>query len=253
MMQCPQCKTANRLGAIFCRSCGAKLEIDSITSQTFEQVTGLVPQDKAKAKKRVRSIIFNSLRLLFLAAVVFGAYLALQRPKVDQPETSDARAKEFEEKRDRLLAALEQRDKVENVEFFTVGINSSLAKMMAGTEEKEKEKEKGKTFQLVDSWVLFDTGGRITWVIDTKLFGRLLRFQYMGTVEVKDGKLTFTPDGIFSGKLGQLPYPTYFMQSMTKRLWSSILEGGEGANKKLIDAISELKIEKDKVIISVKK
>ena len=247
MMQCPQCKTANRLGAIFCRSCGAKLEIDSITSQTFEQVTGVVPQDKARAKKRVRSIIFNSLRLLFLAAVVFGAYLALQRPKVDQPETSDARAKEFEEKRDRLLAALEQRDKVENVEFFTVGINSSLAKMMAGTEEK------GKAFQLVDSWVLFDTDGRITWVIDAKLFGRLLRFQYMGTVEVKDGKLTFTPDGIFSGKLGQLPYPTYFMQSMTSRLLSSILEGGEGANKKLIDAISELKIDKDKVIISVKK
>jgi hypothetical protein len=247
MMQCPQCQTSNRLGAIFCRSCGAKLEIDSITSQTFEQATGVVPQDKIKAKKRVRRIIVNSLRLVFLAAVVFGVYLALQRPAVEQPETRDEYAKAFTERRDKLLNALERQNKVENVEFSTIGVNSSLARMMAATENK------GKTFQLVDSWAVFGEDGQVTWVIDAKLFGRLLRFQYMGTAEVKEGKLVFTPEGLFSGKLGQLPYPTYFMKTMTKRLWDSILEDGGGANKKLLGAISALKFEKDKVIITVTK
>ena len=77
MMQCPQCGTENRLGAIFCRSCGAKLETDGITSQTFEQVTGVVPKDKAKGKKRVKKIILNSIRIVFLALIVVGGLFLL--------------------------------------------------------------------------------------------------------------------------------------------------------------------------------
>jgi len=247
MMQCPQCGTANRLGAIFCRSCGAKLEIDAITSQTFEQATGVVPQDKSKAKNRVKRIIINSLRLLFLAVIVFGFYLALQRPEVDQPKTTEELSKKLEDRRNRLLEKLDKDGEVKNVAFMTAGINSYLAHMMAETEEK------GKTFQLVDSWVLFDTDGTATWVIDAKLFGRLLRFQYVGTIEMEDGKVAFKPSGIFAGKLGQLPYPTYFMQTMIKRMWSSIMDDSDGDNKKLLDAITELKFDKDKVTISVKK
>ncbi|MBN1917286.1 MAG: zinc ribbon domain-containing protein [Verrucomicrobia bacterium] len=245
MMQCPQCQTANRLGAIFCRSCGAKLEIDSVTSQTFEQVTGVVPKDKAKGKKRVKSIIINSLRLVFLAALVFGVYLALQRPEVDQPKTEEAAAKDFKNRRTRLIELLQNQGEYKNAKFATKGINSYLASLMAETEDK------GKTLQLVDSWVNFGDDGALTWVIDAKLFGRLLRFQYMGTLEVKDDKVVFTPDGFFSGKLGKLPYPTFFIQSLTKRLWNSVLDDGD--NKTVIEAISELKTAKDELTISVKK
>lgn len=244
MMQCPECGTANRLGAIFCRSCGAKLELDSVTSETFEQVTGIVSKDKLDAKKRVRRIIFNVLRLVFLAAIVYGFYLALQRPEVDQPETSGKLVTRFKAMRAELLTGINHKRTVTKTTTERA-VNSYLASLIAATESK------GKSFQLVDSWVLIEDGGELNWVIDVKLFGRLMRFQYFGTVEIKDGEAVFTPKGFFSARLGKLPYPTLLIEMTAKRLWHSILEADNRANEKVLGAVSDLKFKGDTITITV--
>ena len=244
MMQCPQCGTANRLGAIFCRSCGVKLEVDSITKDTFEQVTGIVPKDRADAKKRVRSITFNLLRLAFLGLLVFGVYLALQLPEVEEPETTSALAAQFKQTQTRLGTAVAQKRE------FTVtttegAINSYLADRVGATEDK------GKTFQLLDTWVLFDDDGGIDWVIDAKLFGRRLRFQYKGKLVVEDGGVTFKPEGFFAGRLGKLPYPSPLLKRTVSKLWKSIIREEE-ENKKILNAISDVEIDGDQITVTVK-
>ena len=243
MMQCPQCGTANRLGALFCRSCGVKIEVDSVTKDTFEHVTGIVPKDRVDAKKRVRSIIFNSLRLAFLAAIVFGIYLALQLPEVKEPETTSKLAKEFTDTRTRLQAAV-QRESEATVTITEGAINSYLADRLAETENR------GKTFPLMDTWVLFEDNGDVNWVIDTKLLGRPLRFQYKGTLVVEDSGVTFKPNGFFGGRLGKLPYPSPLLNMTASRLWESI--GDEERNEKILSAISDVKIDGDQITVTVK-
>jgi len=243
MMQCPNCGTGNRLGAIFCRSCGTKLELDQVTSQTFEQVTGIVPKDKVDKKKQVRRIIVNVLRLVFLAVIVYGVYLALQRPEVKQPETSGRLASQFKTMLKEMLIAVDGQKTVTKT-TTEQALNSYIRSMVGATEMKGN-------YQLVDSWVLVEDNGDVDWVVDAKLFGRLLRLQYQGTVEMKDGKVTFTPKGFFAARMGKLPYPTPLMKMMIKRLWGSIVEQDERVNKKFLDAISELKFEGDNITVTV--
>jgi hypothetical protein len=243
MMQCPNCQTGNRLGAIFCRSCGTKLELDEITAQTFEQVTGIVPKDKMDKKKRVRYIIVNVLRLVFLAAIVYGVYLAIQRPEVEQPDTSGRLASQFKTMLKEMLRAVDGKNTVTKT-TSEQALNSYISSMLGATEMKGN-------YQLVESWVLIEDNGDVDWVVDAKLFGRLLRLQYQGTVAMKDGKVTFTPKGFFAARMGKLPYPTPLMKMMIKRLWRSILEQDERLNEKLLKAISELKFEGNKITVTV--
>ena len=248
MMQCPNCQTGNRLGAIFCRSCGTKLELDEITTHTFEQVTGIVPKDKMDKKKRVRRIIVNVLRLVFLAAIVYGVYLAVQRPEVEQPDTSGRLASQFKTMLNEMLIAVGDKKTVTKT-TSEQALNSYISSMVDVTEMKGN-------YQLVESWVLIEDNGDVDWVVDAKLFGRLLRLQYQGTVEMKDGKVTFTPKGFFAARMGKLPLPTPLMKLWIKRLWRSILEetgtsGTEKVNEKFLKAISELKFEGNKITVTV--
>jgi hypothetical protein len=243
MMQCPQCGTRNRLGAIFCRSCGVKLEVDSVTKDTFEQVTGIVPKDKVDAKKRIRRIIFNSLRVVLLALLVYGVYLAVQIPEVKAPETTSKLATQFNETRTRLEGAVQQGREL-TVTTTAGAINSHLADMMRETENK------GKTFQLMDTWVVFEDSGDVNWVIDAKLLGRSLRFQYKGSLVVEDGRVTFKPKGFFAAQLGKLPYPTPLLKRTVSKLWNSI--GGEEREEKILNAISDVKVSGDQITLTVK-
>jgi hypothetical protein len=248
MMQCPQCGTANRLGAIFCRSCGAKLELDSVTSQTFEKITGVVPKDKADAKKRTKRIIVNVIRLVILVLIVFGVYLALQIPDVEKPETTDKDLANLKATRSELVAAAGGNARAQDqLKISEKEINAYIQERLGATDLGKS------TFRLVDTWVLFDKDGEVIWVIDAKLFGRPLRFQYLGKVEMAGGKVTFKKKGLFTGRLGKLPYPTILIDTTTKRLLDSLLESDKGENRKLLDAISELTFTDHSVTIKVRR
>lgn len=242
MMQCPNCGTGNRLGAIFCRSCGTKLEFDEITSETFEKVTGVVPKDKADRRRQIRSIIVNVLRLAFLGVIVYGLYLALQRPEVSRPETKGQLATQFRTMAKEMMMAVDKKRTVTQT-TTEVALNSYLASRVAAIETK------GRGFRLVDSWVGIEDSGRVEWVIEVKLFGRLMRLQYFGTVKVEDDRVTFTPKGFFAVRMGELPLPTPFMKLWSKRLWRSILDADR--NEEFLAAISDLKFEGDDITVTV--
>jgi len=247
MMQCPSCGTANRLGAIFCRSCGAKLELDSITSETFQKVTGVVPKDKKDAKRRVKRIILNVFRLIFLGLVVLAVYLALQRPEVEQPETSKPLALQFKTAVGKIAKGIDTGKTPPRWKTSGTALNSYLSGLVTNTGMGSK------TYQLVDTWVLIEDDGALTWVIDAKLFGRLLRIRYFGIVEKKDDKVVFTPRGFFAGRMGKLPVPSPLVGAFwVKRLWNSILEGNGGANEKVLAAISDLQFSGDTITVSFK-
>ena len=75
MIVCPNCQTENRLGSIFCRSCGAKLALDDLNVQNFEQKTGVVSKEKVNKAKKKRRLIVNLIRLAIILLVAYGVYL----------------------------------------------------------------------------------------------------------------------------------------------------------------------------------
>jgi hypothetical protein len=242
MMQCPQCGTSNRLGALFCRSCGVKLDVDSVTKDTFEQVTGVVPKDRTDAKKRVRKLISNLISLVVLALLVLGVYLAVQIPQVEEPKTTSKLATEFESTQLKLGKAIAQKREV-TVTITEGAINSYLAERLGATENK------GKTFQLLDTWILLGDDNALDWVIDTKLFGRRLRFRYKGKLVVDDDGVVFKPKGFFSARLGALPYPTPLLKRTVSKLWKSIRD--EETNEAILNAVSDVKIDGNTITVTV--
>jgi len=84
MIPCPKCGADNMIGAIFCRSCSAKLELDDIKPETFEE------KEKSPAAKA--GLIIQRLISLAIFLVVAGAVVAIFLP--GEGRVTD----EFEEK-----------------------------------------------------------------------------------------------------------------------------------------------------------
>lgn len=65
MLHCPKCNEENLLNAIFCRNCGAKLDIESIKPDTVMKKASSV-HDK---KKKIESAVYTILLIVVVAAV----------------------------------------------------------------------------------------------------------------------------------------------------------------------------------------
>ncbi len=241
MMKCPNCGTENRLGAIFCRSCGIKLELDEITAETFEEKTGVVARDKVDKKKQKRKFIYNLIGLIILLAFIFAVYLALQIPRFEEIRTSSDLLKSFKRKKRNLNLAL--LSKVERVEQITEAeLNSYIASMMINMENE------GRKIRINDIWVFLEEDNRITILLDLRVFGRRIIAQYFGKLNVGNGNAKFQPNGVFAAKLGKLPYPTFLMRRHCKNVLKNLEE-----DKELLEKLSEVEIKDGKIIARVKK
>ena len=88
MIKCPKCQADYQIGAIFCRSCGDKLDIDKLRPDDIKKAT----RNRAKLIGR---IIRNVISLILLLAIVGGAVLMALAPPGDWSNTlNDAESKE---------------------------------------------------------------------------------------------------------------------------------------------------------------
>ena len=72
MVNCPQCGADNMVGAIFCRTCGAKLDLDAMRPESF------LEQGETKAKKL--GIIILRICTLAIVFALVGLLVALFLP-----------------------------------------------------------------------------------------------------------------------------------------------------------------------------
>lgn len=202
MIVCPKCKTENMLGAIFCRGCGEKLNIDELR-----------PEDIARAiqskTKKGTSILRNLIAFILLVAVL-GTLAAIFIPPAYTPMDELPEA-DFMAARTRMTTLL--RAKPGEQYRFTAAEVNHLAKHTVdltreGIEKRAEAIAKGE-LKVEGFSVPYDLNvellgeNRVRLVLLSKLYDKVpLHTVVEGVVSGSpDGGLWFVPDTFFAGRL----------------------------------------------------
>jgi len=212
-MLCPQCGTDNRLGAIFCRSCGLKLDIDSIDSESFEEKTGVKLKEGPKLSKIILKVV---LVIVILGIAALITLIALV-PEIERSETRQEgqdSLKSFEAKQNWAKKSIPQYKTYKykyQLEFSEVEVNSYIA-----DEFEEVEIKKGPIkFDEVDVDLI--SGNKMEARFFGKIWGKALLLRITGEVELNDGSITIAPVAV---KIGKLPIPGF----LAKPLFKNVIE-----------------------------
>ena len=234
-MLCPQCGTENRLGAIFCRSCGVKLDIDSIDSETFEEKTGI----KLKKGPKISTIILKVVLLLVLIGLAAAIFLATRVPDIERTPTATKGKNSiasFDVKK-RQAEWFKANDYEYKLGFTEGDINSYLA-------EKFKESDLKKGFiEFKEIDIDLKPGNMVEARFFGTMWGKKLLFRVTGRVELTGGTLKFEPE---SARIGQLPLPGILINPTYKNMMSA---GAE--DEKLFKKFEAIQIHEDKVVAHI--
>lgn len=223
MITCPNCGTENRYGAIFCRTCGKKLDvIDEITVENIGEKTVGKKRKRRKDKSaptpkelQKRGIVINAIRILIILLVAFAVYLTQQTPPVSAIQTSDASKKSFDRKRDGLLDSVKNK-KSDSETITQKELNSHIASLLPSVKQ-------GKMVKLENVQVaLGNTNEDIAVQMHVRILGKRMLFQLFGKLEKEKGKIVFSPSTF--AKVGKLPYPAFLMKMHSKNFFSDLRE-----------------------------
>jgi hypothetical protein len=240
MIVCPNCQTENRLGSIFCRSCGTKLAIDDMNIQNFEEKTGVIPKDKLDKKKKKRKIVLNIVELILIFLIAYGIILVFQKPALPEINTSSGDLKKFERKRDRMLN-IRKEGKDSTADFTEEEINSYAIDLVENKNQESKIKLKSLFVDIADN-------NRVKLYFVSDVLGQRVVFSIAGKVSANDDGLAFKPQGFLAGRMGKLPYPSVMIRYHTQRLLKK--------NEKLtdfLDSITSIEIDDNKATLIVGK
>jgi len=231
-MLCPQCSTENRLGAVFCRSCGLKLDIESITSESFEEKTGVRFKEGMKMSKIIGLAILG-LVILGLAAVIF---FVSRVPDIERTATTDKAINSFNNKK-KWAEFYKAGDYKSDVPFTEAEINSYLIEKFSESDAKIVLAD------LKEIDIDLKSGNKVEARFFGEMLSRRILFRVTGRVDLVSGALKFEPE---SAKIGQLPIPGILIKPIFKK---AIVAGDE--DLELLKKFSSLRIEDDKVIAKI--
>ena len=213
-MVCPQCQTENRLGAIFCRSCGMKLDIESIDFETFEEKTGVKLKEGAKIGKIIAKVVVLVVILGIAAAIALAAMVPeIERSPTKETGRTDSLASFNNKKQyiERSIGRLKTGKFRLKIPFSEGEINSYIT-----SEFEDAEMKKGLiVFDEIDVDLM--SGNTVEVRFFGKVKGKKLLLRIKGEVELEGGTLGITP---VSASIGRLPIPGM----ITKQLFKNTIE-----------------------------
>jgi len=234
MIKCPECSHENQLGAIFCRSCGAKLDIERIRPEVKDN------RLRGGVMALVQRIVF-AIILLALVGVIAGLFLPYGLK--EYPAASAEAAKSA---KDKVAAIMEKIDNgvggvkyVFTPEEATEAYNASFL-----------AKAEGGASYAIDR-VAFDVlpDGNIGIVAFTKLFGSVpARFAIkVGKPTVKEGETpTAAPSiqyDLLGASMGHVSLPGDFLKGKILEKFAPVAQGKDV--EKILNAIRGLDIDED--------
>ena len=132
MIVCPKCQTDNQVGAIFCRGCHEKLNLEDLNPEDIQK--GAVAQTRDKSKWSVFSIIRNSVMLVILLFLIWILYSIFGVPELPQhAELDEKAAKSIEKYRDYLNRGSRTRT-------LTIDEFAHLARLELSVTKEQREK-----------------------------------------------------------------------------------------------------------------
>jgi ribosomal protein L40E len=252
LVKCPECGHENQLGAIFCRNCGTKLNIEELRPTVKDKESGF--KIGSFIRKLVALVIL--LALVGILAGLFVPYGFKEYPVLADEET---------------IASIKDK-----MDFIQIEANGGLGKgRYAFTPEEasylyntvflDKMAEGGSSYNI--GKVNFEVGvDNTVWIImDSKMFGKVpMRFQIRGEViqvepsEEETGKkdekgkkiLPLTLGfKVLEAKMGHLSIPQFLQNKVTEKF--DILV--DSNVRKVLCAIADIKVnEEGSFVITMK-
>jgi uncharacterized protein YpmS len=188
MINCPECGADNMVGAIFCRGCGKKLNLDELTPDAFDEP----PEPIAKKVARIAQKIITLVLLVGVTVLLAGLFWPAKN--VIKGELEEKLLKQAEA---RFQVIQNPKAKYPRVPFTseqaTAVLNQSLGLPGSATGNKQAQHLS----------VEFLAGGNLRVVLKSSLFGQIP----MSTVVVckpeitGPGQIQFTILSVHAGKL----------------------------------------------------
>ncbi|MFA4945386.1 MAG: zinc ribbon domain-containing protein [Lentisphaeria bacterium] len=202
MIKCHQCNAENMLGAIFCRNCGTRLEIDKFRPETVDQRRRR--QGRSWGGRLYRLTVFAL--LLLLAAGLAGIFLP--SPKRPVPALGAAELAAAEARFDSF--ALPRR--AEAALTFTSAEATALANKRLLTDAGA-----GGPFTVTAVTLDFRTGGHVLVTVAGKLLGKL-PMENQALVRLESGAGTPAKVTVVKVRAGKLPIPAFAHSLVLQRI-----------------------------------
>lgn len=239
LIKCQKCGHENQLGAIFCRNCGDKLDIDSIRPE----VGNSKRFNFMKTVKRLISV-FSFLFLIGITAAVFVPSGFKDIQPLAEEEKGKAKEK-FEDFQAKIETAGKQREFTFSLQEATYIFNNFI---LAPQEDRKKD-------------LVFDAtpGGRLNFITYSMVFNKVpLRVEISGRINPIDldenedntDNMAFKYN-VLAVNFGHMPIPSVISDKILEK-FKPLLENAKVT--KILKAIEKIDIDAESgIIVTIKK
>ncbi len=248
MINCPKCGEDNQVGAIFCRGCGEKLELDDLRPDDLKSKT------KASAGKTIATVGRNLILLILIGGGIVGGVMAFLKPALSTPPGLNEEETKVALKRFRKL----RKGKPGTEYLFNVSEVNMLAELVleltddARMAAHEKRIAEGVSQKLVVEGIFIEClpPTDMRFVLECRVMGKLNFYPSVsGTVTGTPNGLTFRINQVHAGKL---PIPTPQLQEPLIKIFTGVIEQNVNFKNEIQFKITEITIDSDKLTVRKK-
>jgi len=224
------------LGAIFCRGCGEKLDIDSLRPEQIQN-------SAKKAARNIGLIIRNTIILAVILLVLGAIGLALLKPPYTPPVTLDDKEVGIAAQRLMSKTAITMDFSLDETNALVRDVTMLTPALVEEAAKKRAETGESGTFVADDIAVEFSESSVVRFVLHGKLYGKLpLHLVVTGPVQVKSESkgLELVPQSI---AVGRLPLFDGYTKGLVLKAYGNVIAGSERfkvVNDRLISKVSEI-------------
>ena len=238
MLVCPECNAENRIGAIFCRECGEKLDVSDLRPPSKSEQGG-----RRWGLARIIRWLFS---LAVLAALVYAVLAMLATLGPDVGGVERGRRMEVENDYQRVV------DGVQSVSGRSLRLNSAEATYLLNEIlglDKDAEEASGAGFMApVRIAVELLPDNEVKVMMRHRLFDQVDSDSMMiGKFTIEDGNVRFEPHTL---QLGDLPIKLFLSPLVKGRFEQQFHDRAE--METAIERVQSLEIEENRVVIRIK-
>lgn len=237
MIRCQECNADNMVGAIFCRSCGSKLNLDEIRPETENQRSESFFGNLNKIAGKLAGVL-----VLLVLLALLGAML-VPTPGKSEGVLDDTELEEAMKRYEKLLAHTGGRQRTEEFDSETV---TAIANSVLGLTEGSF----GGGGQLVPEHLSIEllSSGYVKLVLRARLFGKVpVHSTLIGNFTVEDGGVQFEMSSASAGKIDMVSK----LEDIVLKRFAALVEGKSDLDD-LRTTIRVLDVGDDSVAITVK-
>ena len=248
MIKCPQCGEQNQVGAIFCRGCGNRLELDELKPDDFKK------GGEDTIMKTALVILKNLITLAILVVLALTVVSIFLKPPIRSfdeltLEETNVALKKFKRLR---------KGKPGSLHSFRLNEVNMLAMVLLDlTEEgkiktREKRIESGEIVAFIpdEFYIDFTPPNNMKFVLKSRVYDKINLYSTLtGTLVASNSGLNFTTSKAYIGKL---PLPFSFLKEPVIDLFKPLLDHNEKFKSDIQSQISQVDLEFDRISLKKK-